>query len=113
VDHADVDSELRSLVAAIEGVAGETVGCSYHLHQLDGEKLEAMVYLDPGGARIEWVHGKGDCAITGDGEAILALLRGDGDPDVLEGEGRLVLYGDRNLIASAATVFNPAGPGTR
>ena len=108
VNHAEVDSELRSLIAAIEGVVREPVGRSYHLHQLDEARLEAMVYLDPGGARIEWVHGKGDCAITGEGAAIRAVLSGERDADVLETEGRLVLYGDRDLIGAAARVFNPA-----
>jgi predicted lipid carrier protein YhbT len=102
-----VDDELRSLVARVEGVVREPVGSSYHLHQLDGANLEAMVYLDPGGARIEWVHGKGTCAISGEGAAILALLRGEQDPDALEVGGRLVLYGDRDLIGAAARVFSP------
>lgn len=108
MNHADIDGELRSVIAAIEGVVREPVGRSYHLHQLDGVRLEAMVYLDPGGARIEWVHDKGDCAITGEGAAILAVLCGEGDPDVLETEGRLVLYGDRDLIRAAARVFKLA-----
>jgi hypothetical protein len=108
MDQAEVDSELRSRIAAIEGIVREPVGCSYHIHQLDGARLEAMVYLDPAGARIEWVHGKGTCAITGEGEAILAVLRGEGVPDVLETEGRLVLYGDPDLIGAVARVFDPA-----
>jgi len=108
MNQAEVDGELRSRVAAIEGIVREPVGSSYHLHQLDGAQLEAMVYLDPTGARIEWVHGKGTCAITGEGEAILALLRGEGAPDVLETEGRLVLFGDRDLIGAFARVFDPA-----
>jgi predicted lipid carrier protein YhbT len=106
VNRDEIDSQLRSLIAAIEGVVREPVDRSYHLHQLDGARLEAMVHLDPAGARIEWVHGKGDCAITGDGAAILAVIRGEGDPDVLETEGRLVLYGDRELVGVAARVFN-------
>jgi predicted lipid carrier protein YhbT len=107
VNNSPIDCELRLLVAAIEGAAREPAGRSYHLHQLDGARLEAMVYLDPSGARVEWLHGKADCAITGEGEAILAVLRGDGDPDGLEADGRLVLYGDRELIAVAGRVFNP------
>ena len=71
------------------------------MHQLDGARLEAMVYLDRQGARIEWQHGRGDCAITGEGAAILELLRGVGEPDRLENEARLVLYGDRDLIGAA------------
>jgi len=105
MNHAEVDSELRLRIAAIEGVVREPGGRSYHVHQLDGARLEAMVYLDPGGARIEWVHGKGDCAITGEGAALLAALRGEGDPDQLEAEGRLVLYGDRDLVRAVAKVF--------
>jgi predicted lipid carrier protein YhbT len=104
---AEVDSELRSRIAAIEGLVREPLGRSFHVHQLDGERLEAMVYLDRGGVRIEWQHGKGDCAITGEGAAILELLRGDGEPDRLETEARLVLYGDRHLIRAAAGVFSP------
>jgi predicted lipid carrier protein YhbT len=68
-----------------------------------------MVYLEPGGARIDWVHGKGDCAITGEGAAMLALLQGKGDPDQLVAQGRLVLYGDRELIRAAAEIFSPTG----
>jgi predicted lipid carrier protein YhbT len=105
VNRADVDDQLRSVVAAIEGAVRQPVDSSYHVHQLDGARLEAMVYLEPAGARIVWVHGKGTCAITGEGAAILAVLRGEGDPDTLETEGRLVLYGDRELIRAAATVF--------
>jgi hypothetical protein len=85
----------------------EPVGSSYHIHQLDGANLEAMVYLEPGGARIDWVHGKGTCAITGKGAAILALLRGEQDPGALEANGQLVLYGDRDLVGVAARVFSP------
>lgn len=102
-----IDSELRALVAGIEGAARQPAGRSYHLHQLDGARLEAMVYLDPDGARVEWLHGKADCAISGEGAAILMVLRGDGDPNALEAVGRLGLYGDRELIAIAARVFNP------
>jgi predicted lipid carrier protein YhbT len=101
----DVDTELRSTIAAVEGSVREPAGRSIHLHQLDGAKTEAMVYLDPGGVRIDWVHGKGDCAITGEGAAILSLLRGEGDPDGLEAAGRLVLYGDRDLVRAAVKVF--------
>jgi predicted lipid carrier protein YhbT len=99
------DVELRATIAAVEGQVREPVGRSFHLHQLDGERTEAMVYLEPGGVRIEWVHGKGDCAITGEGGALLAVLHGTSDPDQLEAEGRLVLYGDRDLVRSAAKVF--------
>jgi len=108
VSQAEIDRQLRATVAAVEGQVRQPVGRSYHLHQLDGARLEAMVHLDPAGARIEWVHGKGDCAITGEGEAILAMLRGDGDPDALEAGGRLVLYGDRGLIGAAAMTCNPS-----
>jgi len=101
------DAELRSLIAAVEGAVREPVGRSYHLHQLDGGRLEAMVYLDPAGIRIEWVHGKGDCAITGSGAAILAVLRGNDSGDRGVAEGNLVLYGDRELIRAASTVFSP------
>lgn len=64
-----------------------------------------MVALDPAGVRIEWVHGKGDCAITGSGAAILALLRGDPDADQGEANGTLVLYGDRDMVRLAPAVF--------
>jgi hypothetical protein len=111
-----IDIELRSAVAAIDGIVREPVGRSLHLHQLDGARLEAMVFLDPGGARVDWVHGKGTCAITGEGAAILAVLRGNGDPSALEAEGRLALYGDRDLIGAAAAIFGSsredASPGT-
>jgi hypothetical protein len=99
------ESELRALVARIAGQVGEPVGRSLHLHQLDGERMEAMVHLDPSGARVEWVHGKGDCAITGEGAAMLALLRGEAPAEKLEAAGRLVLYGDRGLIAAAPAIF--------
>ena len=99
------DPGLRSLVAAIQGAVREPLGRSYHLHQLDGARLEAMVYLDPAGARIEWAHGRGDCAITGEGAAILAVLRGRRSADRCEADGSLVLYGDRDLIRTASNVF--------
>ena len=101
----EVDKELRSLVAAVEGRRLGPAGKSFHLHQLDGERLEAMVYLDPMGARVDWVHGKGDCAITGEGEAMLALLRGEGDAGLLAHQGRLTLYGDLALVQRAPEVF--------
>jgi len=101
------DAELHSLVAAVEGTVREPVGRSYHLHQLDGARLEAMVYLDPAGVRIEWAHGKGDCAITGSGAAILSVLRDNDAGDRGVAEGNLVLYGDRELIRAASTVFTP------
>ncbi|MEA2682872.1 MAG: hypothetical protein QOK05_1200, partial [Chloroflexota bacterium] len=81
----------------------------YHLHQLDGARMEAMVYLDSAGVRIEWVHGKGDCAITGAGAAILSVLRGDIPVGILEANGSLVVYGDRELIDEAPRVFAPIG----
>ena len=101
------DAKLRSLIAAIEGTIREPVGRSYHLHQLDGARLEAMVYLEATGVRVEWTHGKGDCAVTGSGAAILSLLEGDGAPDEDEAQGSLVLYGDRDLVRVASTVFSP------
>lgn len=105
----DVDAALRSHIAAIEGLVREPVGRSLHIHQLDGVRTEAMVYLDPGGVRIDWVHGKGDCAITGPGHAILALLRGQGPADG-EPDAGLVLYGDRDLVGQAAAIFAPPTP---
>jgi predicted lipid carrier protein YhbT len=102
----DVDRALRETVAAIEGRVREPVGRSVHIHQLDGEaRTEAMVHLDPAGVRVDWVHGHGDCAITGEGAAILDVLRGTGDPDALEREVRLVLYGDRELIRALPSIF--------
>jgi len=101
----DVDQELRERIASLEGQHREPVGRSFHLHQLDGAGTEAMVYLEPAGVRIDWVHGKGDCAITGEGEAMLAVLRGGCDPDQLEAEGHLALFGDRELIRAAPQVF--------
>jgi hypothetical protein len=98
--------ELRSLIAAVEGTVREPFGRSYHLHQLDGARLEAMVYLDPAGVRIEWAHGKGDCAITGSGAAVLSVLRRKSSDDEVEADGTLVLYGDRDLIRAASTVFS-------
>lgn len=107
------DADLRSLIAAVEGSVREPVGRSFHLHQLDGARLEAMVYLDPAGVRIEWEHGKGDCAITGSGAAILAVLLGHGSAAASEAEGSLALYGDRDLIGTVSTVFSRRldGPG--
>jgi hypothetical protein len=99
------ESELRLLLSRVVGEVPEPAGRSFHIHQLDGERLEAMVYLDATGGRVEWVHGKGDCAITGEGDAILALLRGEADATALESSGRLVLYGDRQLIGIAASIF--------
>jgi len=110
LDDRAVDRKLRSLVAAAEGSVREPAGRSYHIHQLDGARLEAMVYLDPGGARVEWEHNHGDCAITGEGRAILAVLTGDGMAEVLEAVGRLALYGDRELIRAAPSVFSPTAP---
>jgi ubiquinone biosynthesis protein UbiJ len=100
-----VDEELRQSVAGIVGRARPPFGRSVHLHQLDGARTEAMIFLDAGGARVEWVHGKGDCAITGEGAAILDVLRGRGDPDALEREGRLTLYGDRQLVRELPAIF--------
>ena len=102
-----VDAELRAVIAAIQGIVREPIGRSFHIHQLDGVRTEAMVHLDAGGVRIEWVHGKGDCAITGGGAAITAVLRGEGSPHQLEADGSLVLYGDRELIDQAAEIFAP------
>lgn len=99
------DIELRSLIEAVEGTVREPVGRSYHLHQLDGARLEAMVYLDATGVRVDWAHGKGDCAVTGSGAAILSLLKGNGSPDEIEAQGSLVLYGDRDLVGAAPAVF--------
>ena len=100
------DAELRSVIAAVEGTICQPIGRSYHLHQLDGARLEAMVYLEATGVRIEWAHGKGDCAITGSGAAILSLLRGDGSADEIEAQGSLVLYGERDLVGAASAVFS-------
>ena len=107
------DADLRSLIEAVEGTVREPVGRSYHLHQLDGARLEAMVYLEATGVRIEWAHGKGDCAVTGSGAAILSLLRGNGSTDQSEAQGSLVLYGDRDLLGAAAAVFSPGRPGQK
>ena len=101
-----VDVELHALIADIEGSSRQPHGRSLHIHQLDGRRLEAMVYLEPEGARVEWTHGKGDCAVTGPGAAILALLRGEVTEGEPGGEG-LVLYGDRMLIDVAPSIFNP------
>ena len=106
VTQAATDAELRSVIATVEGTIREPLGRSYHLHQLDGARLEAVVYLDPAGVRIEWAHGKGDCAITGSGAAILSVLRGNDSADQSVAEGHLVLYGDRDLIHAASTVFS-------
>lgn len=103
---AATDAELRSVIATVEGTIREPLGRSYHLHQLDGARLEAMVYLDPAGVRIEWAHGKGDCAITGSGAAVLSVLRGNHSADEFEADGTLILYGDRDLIRAASTVFS-------
>jgi ubiquinone biosynthesis protein UbiJ len=105
----DLDDELRALVSAVVGRVREPVGRSLHLHQLDGARMEAMVYLDVAGARVAWVHGKGDCAITGEGSAILAVLRDGADARALAEDGRLVLYGDLGLVAAAADIFRIAG----
>ena len=104
------DQGLRSLVSAIQGTVREPLGRSYHLHQLDGARLEAMVYLDPAGVRIEWVHGRGDCAITGEGAAILSVLRGRRSAERCEADGTRVLYGDRDLIRAASNVFRAPTP---
>ena len=63
---SDVDQQLRDVISSIEGRVRAPVGRSIHVHQLDGARTEAMVHLDTGGARIDWVHGKGDCAVTGE-----------------------------------------------
>ena len=106
-EDVNVDADLRNRIAAIEGAVREPIGRSLHIHQLDGIRTEAMVHLDAGGVRIEWVHGKGDCAITGGGAAITAVLRGDGSLEQLEADGSLVLYGDRELIGQSADIFAP------
>jgi predicted lipid carrier protein YhbT len=108
-DPAGVDQELRSLVAGIACRAPRLAGRSLHLHQLDGARMEAMVYLEAAGARVEWVHGRGDCAITGEGAAMLAMLRGEADPDAMAASGRLVLYGDPELIRMAPALFESPG----
>ena len=102
----EVDAALRSLIAGVEGQRREPVGRSFHIHQLDGARLEAMVYLEPGGLRIDWSHGKGDCAITGEGDAILSVLRGDQRVDSSAASGRPVLYGDLELVRRAPQVFS-------
>lgn len=101
----DVDTELRAAIAAVEGRQGGLTGHSVHLHQLDGVRTEAMVYFDAAGARVDWVHGKGDCAVTGEGSAILEVLLGTGDADALERDGHLVLYGDRGLVRALPEAF--------
>jgi hypothetical protein len=107
---AEVDAELRSFIAAVEGQVREPVGRSFHIHQLDGTRLEAMVYLEPAGVRIEWTHGKGDCAITGEGAAILAVLHGSAPAELGPSDGGLVLYGDLELVRRAPSVFNVGEP---
>jgi len=102
-----VDVRLRSLLLSIRGKHREPVGRSYHLHQLDGARQEAMVELHPDGVRIEWRHGHGDCAITGAGQALLAVLLGERSAEECEAAGELVLYGDRDLIHQAPEVFTP------
>ena len=89
------------------GVRRQPLGKSLHIHQLDGGRLEAMVHLDPEGARVTWEHGKGDCAITGEGEAILEVLMGSLDAEAAAAAGRLVLYGDLELVRAAPRVFRP------
>jgi hypothetical protein len=103
----EVDTALRDVIAAVVGRVREPVGRSLHVHQLDGVRTEAMIHLDAAGARVEWVHGKGDCAITGEGAAILDVARGGGEPEALELAGRLVLYGDRDLIRTLPSILAP------
>jgi len=107
----DIDTTLRATIAAVEGRVREPVGRSLHIHQLDGARTEAMVYLESTGARVEWVHGKGDCAVTGAGASILALLRGHPGPAEFEADGSLILYGDRDLVDRAPAIFAAAPPG--
>lgn len=102
----DTDRELRSQIQAVEGRPREPFGRTFHIHQLDGARLEAMVSLDPAGVRIEWVHGKGDCAITGSGASILSLLRGGIGADEGVADGTLVLYGDGDLVRMAPAIFS-------
>jgi hypothetical protein len=104
-----IDFELRALIGAVAGARREPVGRSFHVHQLDGARLEAMIHLEAAGVRIDWVHGKGDCAITGEGAAILGVLRGDGPTTQHVADGSLVLYGDLELVAAAPSVFAPRG----
>lgn len=99
------NDELRALIAAVAGRRVEPFGRSLHVHQLDGGRLEAMVYLDARGARVRWEHGKGDCAITGAGRAILNLLHGrvpGADSSTTE---ELTLYGDLDLVKLAPAIF--------
>ncbi len=93
------------MIAAIEGRARAPIGRTLHIHQLDGLRTEAMVYLEVAGARVVWKHGKGDCAITGAGAAILALLNGEQEAARLEAEGGLILYGDRELVERTPSIF--------
>jgi len=102
-----VDIQLRSLLLSIRSKGRDPVGRTYHLHQLDDARLEAMVDLHRNGVRIEWAHGHGDCAITGAGHALLAVLLGQRSAEECEGAGDLVLYGDRDLIRRAPEVFTP------
>ena len=104
----NVDTQLRALVAQLAGQARNPVGSSFHLHQLDGARMEAMVHLEAAGVRVEWVHGRGTCAITGEGRAILSLLRGTSDIGTEEARGAVTLYGDRELARRAALVFGPS-----
>jgi hypothetical protein len=103
----NVDVELRTLVGSIQGRIVAPIRRSFHLHQLDGARMEAMVYLEPDGARVDWVHGKGDCALTGEGLAMLEVLTGRVAPEAMAAAGRLSLYGDDALIRRAAEVFRP------
>jgi Homeodomain-like domain len=102
-----VDVKLRSLLLSIRSKHREPLGRTYHLHQLDGAQLEAMVELHRNGVYIQWAHGHGDCAITGAGHALLAVLMGERSADDCEAAGDLVLYGDRDLIQRAPDVFTP------
>lgn len=101
-----MEGELRALIAAVEGQVREPTGRSFHIHQLDGDRLEAMVYLEPAGVRIDWLHGRGDCAITGAGGTIMALLRGTVAVDSEAVRRDLVLYGDLDLVRRAPEVFS-------
>jgi hypothetical protein len=102
-----VDVQLRSLLVSLSGKHREPEGRTYHLHQLDGARLEAMVELHRHGVRIQWAHGHGDCAITGAGQALLDLLLGRRSAQACEASGELTLYGDRDLIERAPEVFTP------
>jgi len=102
-----VDVQLRSVLLSVRSKHREPVGRTYHLHQLDDARLEAMVDLHRNGVNIEWAHGHGDCAITGAGHALLAVLLGERSAEECEAAGDLVLYGDRDLIRRAPEVFTP------